>query len=59
MTEFRVSFLDRGFIESVTVEAASREEAQEHAIAFWEEQGIVHGELTIAVPARSLPLLPY
>ncbi|MFM0263295.1 hypothetical protein [Paraburkholderia sediminicola] len=60
MDEYEVSFIDGRFYESVTVEASNADAAQESAIEFWEEQGIVHGEIVRCVRrARALPLLPY
>lgn len=45
--EFEVSFVDGRFTNSVTVEAADREAAQEAAIELWESQGVMHGDLRI------------
>lgn len=60
MSHFEVSFVDGRFVESVTVEAQDAEAAQEAAIEFWEDQGIVHGEIVrIHRKERALPLLPY
>lgn len=59
MDMFEVSFIDGRFIESVTVEATSADGAQESAIEFWEERGVVHGDLRIMRTVRALPLLPY
>jgi hypothetical protein len=60
MDNFEVSFIDGRFYESVTVAANDAESAQEAAIEFWEEQGIVHGEIVRIVRcAKRLPLLPY
>lgn len=58
MNMYEVSFVDGRFIESVTVEASNREAAQESAIEFWEERGVVHGDLTIMLQKRSF-MLPY
>ena len=59
MNEYQISFKDGLFIESVTVQANSRDEAQESAIEFWESRGVVHGDLAIIRRQRPLPLLPY
>lgn len=58
MNEYEVSFVDGRFIESVTVEAEDREAAQESAIEFWEDRGVVHGDLTISLRKRAF-MLPY
>lgn len=50
MNTYSISFTDEdGFIESINVEAACAEAAQESAIDFWEAAGIVHGAITIRV----------
>lgn len=59
MDLFEVSFVDGRFYESVTVEAESVADAQEAAIQFWEDEGIVHGEIRVSRKERALPLLPY
>lgn len=59
MNEYEVSFIDGSFIEAVTVGAENAEDAQAAAIQFWEEQGIVHGDIRIHRKERALPLLPY
>jgi len=59
MNIYEVSFVDGRFIESVIVEADSREVAQELAIELWEDLGIVHGEIRCIRRERALPLLPH
>ncbi|MBN3777413.1 hypothetical protein G3O06_07590 [Burkholderia sp. Ac-20345] len=60
--DWKVSFAAGSYIESVTIDgalAATEAHAQECAIAFWEEQGIPHGNLTVVPLPRVLPLLPF
>jgi hypothetical protein len=50
MSQYRVSFTDeQGEIEAVVLQASSAADAQERAIDYWEERGIVHGDLCVAV----------